>query len=36
MSEPPQQCYNIAIFNQNSTLKLLIAFEMAFSCCFSC
>ena len=35
MSEPAQKCYNNAIFKQNYTLKLFVAFKMAYSCCFS-
>ena len=35
MSEPRLKCENYAIFKQIFTLKLLIAFEMAYSCCFS-
>ena len=35
MSKPAQKCYNNVIFKQNYTLKLLIAFKMAYSCCFS-
>ena len=35
MSEPALKCENNAIFKQIYTLKLLIAFEMAYSCCFS-
>ena len=29
------KCVNSAIFKQIYTLKLLIAFKMAYSCCFS-
>ena len=35
MSEPPLKCENNTIFQQGYTLKLLIAFKMAYSCCFS-
>ena len=35
MSEPALKCENNAIFRQIDTLKLLIAFKMAYSCCFS-
>ena len=35
MSEPAQKCENYAIFKQNYTLKLFVAFKMAYSCCFS-
>ena len=35
MSEPVQKCENNAIFKQKRTLKLLFAFKMAYSCCFS-
>ena len=35
MSEPALKCENNAIFKQNDTLKLFIAFKMAYSCCFS-
>ena len=35
MSEPAQKCENFAIFKQNYTLELFIAFKMAYSCCFS-
>ena len=36
MSEPEQKCgNNIAISNQNYTIKLFIAFKIAYSCCFS-
>ena len=35
MSEPEQKCVNNAIFKQIYTLKLLSAFKMAYSCCFS-
>ena len=34
MSEPAQKCENYAIFKQNYTLKLFVAFKMAYSCCF--
>ena len=34
MCEPAQKCENNAIFKQNSTLKLLIVFKMAYSWCF--
>ena len=35
LSETAQKCENDAIFKQNFTLELYIAFNMAFSCCFS-
>ena len=35
MSKPAQKCYNNAIFKQNYTIKLFVAFKMAYSCCFS-
>ena len=35
MSEPALKCENNAIFKQIYTLKLFIAFKMAYSCCFS-
>ena len=35
MSEPALKCENNASFKQINTLKLLIAFKMAYSCCFS-
>ena len=35
MSELPLKCENNAIFKQIYTLKLFIAFKMAYSCCFS-
>ena len=35
MSEPALKCENNASFNQIYTLKLFIAFKMAYSCCFS-
>ena len=35
MSEPALKCENNAIFNQNYTLKLVITFNMTYSCCFS-
>ena len=35
MSEPGLECENYASFKQIFTLKLFIAFEMAYSCCFS-
>ena len=35
MSEPALKCENNASFKQIDTLKLLIAFQMAHSCCFS-
>ena len=35
MSEPGLKCENYASFKQIFTLKLFIAFEMAYSCCFS-
>ena len=35
MSEPALKCENNASFKQFDTLKLFIAFKMAYSCCFS-
>ena len=35
MSTLALKCVNNAIFKQIYTLKLLIAFKMAYSCCFS-
>ena len=35
MSEPALQCENNASFKQIYTVKLLIAFKMAYFCCFS-
>ena len=35
MSEPALKCKNNASFKQIYTVKLLIAFKMAHSCCFS-
>ena len=35
MAEPAQKWENNATFKQNLTLKLFIAFKMAYSCCFS-
>ena len=35
MSEPALKCENNASFKQINTLKLFIAFKMAYSCCFS-
>ena len=35
MSKLALKCVNNAIFKQIYTLKLLIAFKMAYSCCFS-
>ena len=35
MSEPALKCENNDIFKENDTLKLFIAFKMAYSCCFS-
>ena len=35
MSEPAQIYEKNAIFKQNYTLKLCIAFKMAYCCCFS-
>ena len=35
MYEPAQKCEYNAIFKQKNTLKLFIAFKMAYSCCFS-
>ena len=34
MSEPALKCENNASFKQINTLKLFIAFKMAYSCCF--
>ena len=34
MSEPALKCKNNAIFKQKYTLKLLIAFKIAYSCRF--
>ena len=34
MSEPAQKCENNAIFMQNYTLELFVAFRMAYSCHF--
>ena len=34
MSEPAQKCENYAIFKQNYTTELLIAFKMVYSCFF--
>ena len=34
MHEPSQKCENNAIFKQNYSLKLFIAFDMAYSCFF--
>ena len=34
MSEAAQKCKNNASFKQIKTVKLLIAFKMAHSCCF--
>ena len=34
MYEPAQKCENCAIFKQNYTLKLFVAFKRANSCCF--
>ena len=34
MSEPGLKCENYAIFRQNYTLELFVAFKMAYSCCF--
>ena len=34
MSEPAQKCENCAIFKQNYTKKLFVAFKRANSCCF--
>ena len=34
MSEPAQKCENDAIFKQNYTLELFVAFKMAYSCYF--
>ena len=35
MFEPALKCQDNAIFKQNNSLKLLITFKMAYSCCFS-
>ena len=35
MSKLAHKCVNNAILKQIYTLKLLIAFKMAYSCCFS-
>ena len=35
MSEPVQKCENYAIFRQNYTLELFVAYKMSYSCCFS-
>ena len=35
MSKPALKCDNNASFKKNFTQKLLIAFKMAYSCCFS-
>ena len=35
MSEPALKCENSASFKQSYTLKLFIAFKMAYSCCLS-
>ena len=35
MSEPEQKCENNAILKQKYTLKLITAFKMAYSWCFS-
>ena len=35
MSEPKLKCENSASFKQSYTLKLFIAFKMAYSCCLS-
>ena len=35
MSEPALKCENNASFKEIFTLKLFIAFKMAYSCCFS-
>ena len=35
MSKLALKCVNNAIFKQIYTLKLLIAFKMAYYCCFS-
>ena len=34
MSEPALKCENNAIFKQNYTQKLFIAFKISYSCCF--
>ena len=36
MSEHALKCENSAIFKQNYTMKMFIAFKMAYSCCFGC
>ena len=35
MSEPALKCENNASFKQCNTIKLFIAFKIAYSCCFS-
>ena len=35
MSSHAQKCENNAIFKQNYTLELIIAFKIAYSCCLS-
>ena len=35
MSKPALKCDNNASFKKNFTQKLLIAFKMAYSCCFT-
>ena len=35
MSEPALKCENSASFKQSYTLKLFIAFKIAYSCCLS-
>ena len=35
VSEPTLKCENNASFKQINTLKLFIAFKMAYYCCFS-
>ena len=34
-SEPALTYENYAIFKQNYTLELFVAFKMAYSCCFN-
>ena len=33
MSEPALKCEKLGFFKQNFTLKLFIAFKLAYSCC---
>ena len=35
MFEPALNCQDNAIFKQNYSLKLFVAFKMAYYCCFS-